>query len=200
MLPLPQVVVSLPPFAFPIPIYLPTATLILFSQGPATPVPANCPHASVAAARPLLGCNWHAGLPLEDHEWFKQFDDQGAPAFRFFLEPVVLTINYALSLGYKHVVMTGLSGGGWTTTVAAAVDPRITLSMPVAGSIPCSFTHTSWDFEQWGACGANGARPWPANYTDMYDAHDSPSVTGTAPCIWRRQISQAHAPAAHVAA
>ena len=32
--------------------------------------------------------------------------------------------------------MVGLSGGGWTTTVAAAVDPRIKLSVPVAGSFP----------------------------------------------------------------
>lgn len=48
----------------------------------------------------------------------------------------VLTINYALSLGYKHVVLFGLSGGGWSTTIAAAVDPRIHLSIPVAGSVP----------------------------------------------------------------
>ena len=32
--------------------------------------------------------------------------------------------------------MIGLSGGGWTTTVAAAIDPRVGLSIPVAGSLP----------------------------------------------------------------
>lgn len=32
--------------------------------------------------------------------------------------------------------MTGLSGGGWTTTVYAAVDPTIRSSFPVAGTIP----------------------------------------------------------------
>ena len=42
----------------------------------------------------------------------------------------------------------GLSGGGWTTTMAAALAPRIELSLPVAGSIPCSFPHTSIDYEQ----------------------------------------------------
>ena len=42
---------------------------------------------------PLLGCNWHEGLPLEDHVWFRQFEEQ-APVMKFFLEPVVLTINY----------------------------------------------------------------------------------------------------------
>ena len=42
----------------------------------------------------------------------------------------------SVSLGYKHIVLTGLSGGGWVTTVTAAVDPRIKLSIPVAGTIP----------------------------------------------------------------
>src|SRR5262245_4090580 len=32
--------------------------------------------------------------------------------------------------------MIGLSGGGWTTTVYAAIDPTIRLSLPVAGTIP----------------------------------------------------------------
>jgi hypothetical protein len=32
--------------------------------------------------------------------------------------------------------MLGLSGGGWSTTLAAAVDPRIQLSFPTAGSVP----------------------------------------------------------------
>ena len=47
-----------------------------------------------------------------------------------------MTINYAYALGNKHVVLMGLSGGGWTTTLAAAVDARVALSVPVAGSVP----------------------------------------------------------------
>ena len=39
-------------------------------------------------------------------------------------------------LGYKHIVLVGLSGGGWTTTVAAAAIPGIELSIPIAGSTP----------------------------------------------------------------
>jgi hypothetical protein len=37
--------------------------------------------------------------------------------------------------------MLGLSGGGWTTTLAAAIDPRIEVSFPTAGSTPFSFKH-----------------------------------------------------------
>ena len=36
----------------------------------------------------------------------------------------------------EKFVMLGLSGGGWSTTLASAVDPRIQLSFPTAGSIP----------------------------------------------------------------
>ena len=71
------------------------------------------------------------------HQWFEQFEEAGDEAMRYFLEPVVLVANYAANvLGYKHLVMVGLSGGGWTTTIMAAIDPRISLSMPIAGSVP----------------------------------------------------------------
>lgn len=33
----------------------------------------------------------------------------------------------------KRVAVTGLSGGGWQTTMITALDPRITVSIPVAG-------------------------------------------------------------------
>ena len=32
--------------------------------------------------------------------------------------------------------MTGISGGGWTTVLYSALDPRIEKSYPVAGSVP----------------------------------------------------------------
>jgi hypothetical protein len=58
--------------------------------------------------------------------------------FRFYIEPVVQNVNY-----FKHstpklkdVSMIGLSGGAWTTTMASAIDTRIKLSVPVAGSGP----------------------------------------------------------------
>lgn len=58
--------------------------------------------------------------------------------FRPFLEPVVACINHWVGLGTgpPDVTMVGLSGGGWTTHMAAALDTRIRLSIPVAGSYP----------------------------------------------------------------
>jgi len=62
---------------------------------------------------------------------------------KFFLEPVAVCLNYLKTKSaadnfpvYSDFNMVGLSGGGWTTTVYAAIDPTIKLSFPVAGSIP----------------------------------------------------------------
>ncbi|MEK6193294.1 MAG: hypothetical protein N2F24_03560, partial [Deltaproteobacteria bacterium] len=54
----------------------------------------------------------------------------------YFLTPVAAGLNYAESLGYSNFVMIGFSGGGWATTVYAALDLRISISIPVAGTAP----------------------------------------------------------------
>ncbi|HEX7666402.1 MAG TPA: hypothetical protein VF407_17870 [Polyangiaceae bacterium] len=61
----------------------------------------------------------------------------GASPLLYFLDPVRRSINQAITdFGYTRIVMAGLSGGGWTTTLYAALDPRITTSVPIAGSLP----------------------------------------------------------------
>jgi hypothetical protein len=60
---------------------------------------------------------------------------ESGSALKFFLEPTAISLN-ALKPRYKEVHMAGLSGGGWTTTLYAAVDPTVRSSFPVAGSIP----------------------------------------------------------------
>ncbi len=56
-------------------------------------------------------------------------------ALQLFLEPTAQSLN-ALRGRYKRVDMVGLSGGGWTTVVYAALDPSIRSSFPVAGAVP----------------------------------------------------------------
>jgi len=65
-------------------------------------------------------------------------DGQGGSALRFFIEPVVVGINQFIQdhPDYDDIVMTGLSGGGWTTHAASAIDSRIEQSIPVAGDWP----------------------------------------------------------------
>lgn len=116
---------------------------------------------------PLYGWNAVSGIP-SNHDWFLQWEQKGVRTIRYFVEPVVLMVDYAINtLGYKNVFMVGLSGGGWTTTLCAAIDPRITLSFPVAGGLPFAMYnpfYDSRDFEQ------EPARPIYriADYRDQY--------------------------------
>jgi len=64
-------------------------------------------------------------------------------AIKYFLEPTAISLNHLSTQGragrfpnYRAFHMAGLSGGGWTTTVYAAIDPRIRCSFPIAGTIP----------------------------------------------------------------
>ena len=66
----------------------------------------------------------------------------GSP-IRLFLEPTAISLNHLKTQSgpghfpsYRAFHIVGLSGGGWTTTVYAAIDPTIRHSFPVAGTIP----------------------------------------------------------------
>ncbi len=86
-------------------------------------------------------------IRLLSHEQFIWLENP----MSFFLEPVAVSLNVAEQYGYKAYYMTGISGGGWTTTVYAAIDPRIKRSFPVAGSLPLWMRRDSLelgDFEQ----------------------------------------------------
>jgi lysophospholipase L1-like esterase/pimeloyl-ACP methyl ester carboxylesterase len=56
-------------------------------------------------------------------------------ALKLFFDPVAQSLN-AVRRRYRRVDMVGLSGGGWTTTVYAALDPAIRASFSVAGAVP----------------------------------------------------------------
>lgn len=75
--------------------------------------------------------------PEPGHELFATIDTGAGHFIRFFLEPVLATLDFALARHrYDRVVMAGHSGGGWTTTIAAAFDPRIDFSVSYAGTLP----------------------------------------------------------------
>ncbi len=124
----------------------------LAASSPAAPFPASC----------RAGCDRHAAI-------FAAF---GASGFRYFIEPVVISLNYLLSHGkFRDVTMMGASGGGWTSLVAAAIDPRITYSASVAGSLPM--------YLRSGTCGKPNSgdaeqHNWPGllysriSYVDLY--------------------------------
>ncbi len=82
----------------------------------------------------------------EHHDQLFNVVTTGNP-MKFFLEPTIVSLNYALSgrRHYRDVSMIGFSGGGWTTTLCAAIDPRIKTSIHVAGSLPI-YLRWGWTF------------------------------------------------------
>lgn len=113
----------------------------------------------VAFAMPLLGLNnqptvqisRQGKLRLTSHDHMKFLSPKNGHPVKYFVEPVILVLNYLeSSFDYFTVSMVGISGGGWTTTLAAAIDTRIDKSFPVAGSYPIYLRENrDWgDFEQ----------------------------------------------------
>jgi dienelactone hydrolase len=72
----------------------------------------------------------------------------GSP-IRYFIEPVITFLD-RIEGQYERIIMTGVSGGGWTTTLVAALDTRIDASYPVAGNLPMTLVFTRADaFGDW---------------------------------------------------
>lgn len=115
----------------------------------------------IAFSMPLYGLNNRptiqlpriGDLKLLKHEQMKFLTPEHGHPIKYFVEPVVTALNYLEGeFYYSSVAMVGISGGGWTTTLAAALDTRIGMSFPVAGSYPIylrSNAERDWgDYEQ----------------------------------------------------
>lgn len=76
---------------------------------------------------------------LRGHDHFRFLESPAFSPLKFFIEPVVVALNYAEELGYERFAMVGVSGGAWTTTVTAALDSRIARSYPVGGGVPLAY-------------------------------------------------------------
>lgn len=134
-------------------------------------------YAVLASWMPLLGENTLAEplfiggceIFLGGHDDFACAETDNFAPLKYFVEPVAVALNYALAERIvTDVVMIGLSGGGWTTTLYAAVDPRVRVSIPVAGTLPTYLRQAPYDsdvgdWEQYGS-----SLYGVADYLDLY--------------------------------
>jgi pimeloyl-ACP methyl ester carboxylesterase len=87
---------------------------------------------------------------LFSHNLLQLVDLGDFTLLQVFLEPLVQVLNKVLTEQQADtVLMIGFSGGGWTTAVYAAIDPRIEASVHVAGSLPL-FLHSVPPFSEIG--------------------------------------------------
>jgi hypothetical protein len=125
----------------------------------------NKGYSVIAFSMPLLGMNNQPTLdippfgqiklaprPTIGHGILQFLETDNFSPIKFFLEPIAVSINYVeKSFSFESINMIGISGGGWTTTLYAAVDPRISKSYPVAGTLPIylrSIQNDFGDYEQ----------------------------------------------------
>jgi len=86
---------------------------------------------------PVIDLPEFGKLRLNSHNHFKFIESSTFHPMKYFIEPVVVALNYVdLKFDFDSYYMIGLSGGGWTTVVYSAIDPRITQSYSIAGSFP----------------------------------------------------------------
>ena len=90
-------------------------------------------------------------VSLYSHYYVRLVETASFSGIKYFMEPVAEGLNYALSKRpYGQVAMVGFGGGGWTTTLYAAVDPRVQRNYAIAGSLPffLRWSYNPGDWEQ----------------------------------------------------
>ncbi|HLH21827.1 MAG TPA: hypothetical protein VK066_04855 [Chloroflexota bacterium] len=86
---------------------------------------------------PLWGPNTTTYPGITGHNSMVVLESPTFSPLELFLNPIPITLNYLrANYAFTEYDMTGISGGGWTTTLYAAIDPTIQQSFPVAGSYP----------------------------------------------------------------
>tara|TARA_Y100000741_G_scaffold339983_1_gene301209 strand:- start:1290 stop:2393 length:1104 start_codon:yes stop_codon:yes gene_type:complete len=129
----------------------------------------------LAFSMPLLGMNsqpvidnsYTGKTKLQSHNQLELLENENFTPIKFFIEPIIVSINYLENnYDYSSYHIVGISGGGWTATLAGAIDDRILQTYSIAGSYPFflrSDPENFGDYEQ-----HNLALYEKSNYLDLY--------------------------------
>ena len=96
---------------------------------------------------PIVNHEKFGTFKINSHNHFELLETENFHPLRFFIEPIVLTLNQIeKDYSFEEFSMIGLSGGGWTTIIISAIDDRVNESYSVAGSFPIWLRSDSRDF------------------------------------------------------
>ena len=124
---------------------------------------------------PLKGTNNQPVIETSDfgpvkfisHNQFPLLESSKFSPIKYFVEPIVLSLNYIdENYDYDDYYMVGISGGGWTTVLYSAIDERISQSYSVAGSYPMYLRHEAKNLGDYEQNNPNIYRI--ANYLELY--------------------------------
>lgn len=93
-------------------------------------------------------------IRLTQHNQLSLVETEDFNPMMLFVEPTACLINHLSSVSnYERIVQVGFSGGGFASTLSAAIDPRITKTYSVAGQTPVFLrsldrAHDWGDYEQ----------------------------------------------------
>lgn len=84
-------------------------------------------------SRPIVNIKGIGNVHLKDHNWMQFLDNP----LSFFMGPINAAVEYSLKTQkYKDISLVGLSAGGWSVTLYAALDDRIKNTYQIAGTMP----------------------------------------------------------------
>jgi hypothetical protein len=104
------------------------------------------------------------------HDYFATLETPTFSPLRYFMEPVAVVLNFVTrQQAFTDIRMIGISGGGWTTTLYAAIDPRIRVSYPIAGTLPLELRSATCGAPEMGDWEQSGSRLYElVDYTELY--------------------------------
>ena len=96
---------------------------------------------------PILELENLGTIRLNSHEHFVLIETKTFQPIKFFIEPVIVTLNQIDSdYSFDSYHMIGKNEGGWTAIVVSAIDERIKQSFAVSSSFPLWMSSDSNNF------------------------------------------------------
>ena len=90
--------------------------------------------------QPVIETSDFGPIKFISHKQFPLLESSEFSPIKYFVEPIVLSLNYIdESYNYDDYYMVGISGGGWTTVVYSAIDERVSKSYSLQVHTLCIF-------------------------------------------------------------